>query len=119
MTPPPCLPGLFDQGDEPLFDDVLPAHDISGMVHAGDPHTSIDAAVVIEQRRTELYQKVLAAFARGRMTDEELEELPEFRAYGPSTIRKRRSELYQQGALVVVGECRNSRGRKMLIWDLP
>ncbi len=92
--------------------------DITGMVHADDPHTSIDAATVIALRRNELHEKVLAAFARyGSMTDEELENLPEFRDYGPSTIRKRRSELFQQHALVAVGDAVNTRGRKMLIWS--
>lgn len=92
--------------------------DITGMVHADDPHTSIDAAIVIASRRNELHGKVLAAFARyGAMTDEELENLPEFHDYGPSTIRKRRSELFQQHAIVAVGEAVNTRGRKMLIWS--
>jgi hypothetical protein len=93
--------------------------DITGMVHADDPHTSIDAAIVIASRRNELHEKVLAAFAHyGAMTDEELENLPEFHDYGPSTIRKRRSELFQQHAIVAVGEAVNTRGRKMLIWSV-
>jgi len=91
--------------------------DITGMVHADDPYTSIAAATVIIQRRTELHEKVLQAFAaHGAMTDEQLETLPEFHDYGPSTIRKRRSELFQQHALVPIGEAVNTRGRKMLIW---
>jgi hypothetical protein len=90
------------------------------MVHADDPHTSIEAATVIVQRRTELHEKVLQAFAaHGAMTDEQLETLPEFHDYGPSTIRKRRSELFQQDALVVAGNRVNTRGRKMLIWTIP
>jgi hypothetical protein len=51
---------------------------------------------------TALHQAVLAALdaagARG-LTDRELEQLPQFAHYGPSTIRKRRSELYQGGIL--------------------
>jgi hypothetical protein len=93
--------------------------DISGMVHADDPYTSIDAATVIAHRRNELHEKVLAAFAHyGSMTDEQLETLPEFHDYGPSTIRKRRSELFQQHALVAVGDVVNTRGRRMLVWSL-
>ena len=93
--------------------------DITGMVHADDPYTSIDAATVVARRRNELHERVLAAFAsHGAMTDEQLERLPEFHDYGPSTIRKRRSELFQQHALVVVGNKVNTRGRKMLIWTL-
>jgi len=102
-----------------LFRDVQVEADITGMVHRDDPHTSVDAAAVIERRRNELHEKVLAAFRQhGRMTDEDLEELQEFRGYGPSTIRKRRSELFQQHALVSVGDRTNSRGRKMLVWDV-
>jgi hypothetical protein len=90
---------------------------INGMVHRNDPYTSIEAAEVIARKRTELHGRVLEAFdTRGPMTDEELEQLPAFVPYGPSTIRKRRSELYQQGSLEVCGERRNSRDRKMLIW---
>lgn len=101
--------------DLPLFD----APDLRGMVHRDDPHTSSAAAEVIARRRTELHEKVLAAFERyGAMTDEDLEQLDEFRGYGPSTIRKRRSELFHQQALVSVGERLNSRGRTMLVWAL-
>jgi hypothetical protein len=108
-----------DMTQRPLFSDVLPDVSITGMVHADDPHTSIDAAVVMAHRRTELHEQVLAAFRLyGNMTDETLENLPEFADYGPSTIRKRRSELYQQQALAVAGERLNSRGRKMLVWAL-
>ena len=78
-----------------LFDDVNPDDDLRGMVHAGDPFDR-----------------------HGPMTDDELERLPEFAGYGPSTIRKRRSELYQQQALRVCGEGVNRRGYKMLRWAL-
>jgi hypothetical protein len=92
--------------------------DITGMTHRGDPSTSREAATAVARRRTELHAAVLAAFRlHGRMTDEELEKLPQFQTYGPSTIRKRRSELFQQGALVAVGDRVNSRGRKMVIWE--
>jgi hypothetical protein len=87
------------------------------MVHRDDPPTSIEAAATIERHRTELHVRVLAAFRRhGPMTDEQLEELPEFDGYGPSTIRKRRSELYHAQQLVAVGERRNARNCKMLVW---
>lgn len=92
---------------------------VVGMVHRDDPHTSTEAAVAVAFRRNELHEKVRAAFrGHGRMSDETLETLPEFDGYGPSTIRKRRSELYQHGELVAVGETTNTRGRTMLIWDL-
>jgi hypothetical protein len=92
---------------------------IDGMVHANDPYTSVEAAVAVTRRLTELHAQVLAAFkANGAMTDEDLEQLPQFRTYGPSTIRKRRSELWQQSLLGAVGERINSRGRRMLLWAL-
>lgn len=102
-----------------LFDDVNPDDDLAGMVHTADPHTSVDAATKMAHRRTALHARVLEAFDRhGPMTDDELERLPEFAGYGPSTIRKRRSELYQQQALRVCGEGVNRRGCKMLRWEI-
>lgn len=92
---------------------------LRGMVHRDDPGTSMAAAAAVLRRRTELHAAVLRAFAeRGPMTDEDLETLPEFDGYGPSTIRKRRSELYHQGALVDVGTRRNSRNREMLVFTI-
>ncbi|MBM4073795.1 MAG: hypothetical protein FJ271_33480 [Planctomycetes bacterium] len=108
-----------------LFDLVNPASApngascVLGMIRQSDHHTAVDAAAVIEPKRTELHQRVLDAFVRhGNMTDEQLEQLPEFNSFGPSTIRKRRSELYQQKALFPVSEAVNSRGRKMWVWGL-
>lgn len=92
--------------------------DLRGMHHADDPYTSVEAAAAVERRRTELHEKVLGAFdVHGAMTDEDLEQRPEFTDYGPSTIRKRRSELLQAGAIMAIGDRRNSRGRRMLIWN--
>jgi hypothetical protein len=83
------------------------------------PSTSREAAASIAPVRTALHQAVLDALtAGGPMTDEQLERLPQFAHLGPSTIRKRRSELFQQGAVVAVGESRNSRGRLMLVWGV-
>ena len=106
----PVLPTMFPVRSE---------DDIQGMVHHDDPHTSVEAAIVIARKRTELHERVLQAFRDcGPMTDERLEELSRFEDYGPSTIRKRRSELYQDGVLVIVGEAMNSRGRTMFLWGL-
>lgn len=106
------------QGD--IFDDArIQPETIAGMVHRDDLHTARDAAAAIVPKLTRLHDQVLAAFRRrGRMTDEALEGLDEFATYGPSTIRKRRSELAARGDLVAVGDQRNSRGRKMLIWAI-
>lgn len=92
---------------------------IEGMVRADDHSTSVDAAVAISLQLNDLHKKVIAAFrSRGPMTDEQLEQLPDFVTYGPSTIRKRRSELYQDGRLVEVRIDVNSRNRKMKVWAL-
>ena len=64
---------------------------------ATDPQTSRDAAARIEPKLSDLQADVLAALKsagdRG-MTDRELERLPWFADRAPSTIRKRRSDLY-------------------------
>lgn len=100
-------PSLFDDGE------------IRGMVHRDDPQTSVEAARDINQCKTELHKQVLQAFTtHGPMNDHQLENLAEFRHYGPSTIRKRRSELYQAGRLRETGTGRNPRGKKMIIWGL-
>lgn len=96
--------------------------DIRGMVHGDDPSTSRVAARKIKVRLGTLHRRVYAAVDRymsadGQgITDEELERLSEFNSYGPSTIRKRRSELYQAGHIASDGERVNTRGQKMLTW---
>lgn len=98
-------PGLFE--------------DLRGMVHRGDPMTCFESAAVIKRKANQLHEQVSKAFAvHGAMTDEELEQLPEFRGYGPSTIRKRRSELYQAHRLRCVSYRNNSRGRRMVVWAI-
>jgi hypothetical protein len=82
-------------GDLPLF--AAPS-----MHRAGDHATSVDAARQVSVKIHELHRAVFAAvLAAGPdgLTDRELEQLPPFAHYGPSTIRKRRSELYQSGYL--------------------
>jgi hypothetical protein len=90
---------------------------LRGMVHA-DPHTTeIAAAEKIVPRLRDLHLKVLGELkVCGPMTDEQLERLPAFANYGPSTVRKRRSELYQAGFIEPCGEQQNSRGISMKIW---
>ncbi len=73
-----------------------------------DHETSIAAAKSILPCRTVLQQQIVnALIARGPMTDGELERLPMFADYGPSTVRKRRSELYQDGRVVPTGARRD------------
>lgn len=93
--------------------------DIAGMVRRDNPSTSVAAAHIIRPRVTKLQQRVLEAFAHyGPMTDEELERLEQFSNYGPTTVKKRRTELYQSGHIVRRYTKRNSRGVKMIVWDL-
>jgi hypothetical protein len=81
-----------------------------------DPPTCIAPSA---QKLTDLHNQVLDAFDEyGSMTDEQLERLPQFSSYGPSTIRKRRSELYVMGRLMQAGEKVNTRGRRMIVWRL-
>lgn len=93
-----------------------------GMVRPTDPNTSHEAAAgVVKRDKSKLQKKILEAFEReGPMTDMELEELPEFEKYAPTTISKRRTELYQRGELVMLPEERVNRfGSKMKVWGLP
>lgn len=93
------------------------APDVTGMVRAEDHSTSIEAAQAVAPGRSELQERVLAALkAQGDMTDEELEQLPEFVGFGPTTIRKRRCDLYVRGDVVEIGRKLNSRGRKVIVW---
>jgi hypothetical protein len=72
-----------------------------------DHATAVAAAVAMRgpggPLRARVFAAVAAAGERG-ITDRELERLSVFRALGPSTVRKRRSELYQQGRLVGIGQ---------------
>ena len=70
-----------------------------------DPGTSRDAGEAQIAGLGSLQQKVLLAYLEeGPMTGFECERLRQFRdAYGPSTIRKRISELADGGYLVACG----------------
>ena len=104
-----------------IQDDLFPEEQerIRGMCRRPDHLTSIFAASMVEQIRSKLQRRIIDAFKEyGRMTDEQLENLPRFLHYGISTVKKRRTELYQKGIIVCVGETHNSRGSRMKIWDL-
>jgi hypothetical protein len=106
--------------DLPLF--AMPPHRVRGMARVPDRTTSIDAAERIHDRVSELQQRVLEAFrTHGNMTAEQCEDLPEFAELGPSTVRKRISELTKRNPPMLVerGVTRNSRGAKMTRWGLP
>jgi hypothetical protein len=102
---------MFDQGASDL--------DLTGMVRHGDPSTAKAAAGAVAQHRTELHKLVLEALrTHGPMTDEDLEQLPQFKDYGPSTIRKRRSELFESKDVLSSGARKNSRNRPMIVWKI-
>jgi hypothetical protein len=78
-----------------------------------DMQTAIDASERVAPCRQVLQQQILTAFrARGAMTDGELEQLPQFADYRPSTVRKRRSELYQAGSVIATLDRRDG----MTVW---
>lgn len=83
-----------------LLDFRAPGH------RSQDHATSIAADKAIERKATKLHGRIIDAFRVRNMTDKELERLPEFADYGFSTIRKRRSELYQMGRLDETGTVR-------------
>ena len=65
---------------------------------------------------TPIQRQVLHALAEAGskgLTDRELETLPIFAARGPSTIRKRRSELFHAGRVVRIG-----RRDGMAVWSI-
>lgn len=66
-----------------------------------DPATSKAADAGIRKVAGTLRAQVLQVLQAHRdgLTDRELERRAEFASYGPSTVRKRRSELYQMGYL--------------------
>lgn len=93
---------------------------VRGMVRKGDPMTSVLAADGVKRKASGLHESVTTAiFDNGHgMTDQELEDLPQFAGYAYSTVRKRRTELAQAELLVPVGTRTNNRRQKMIVWDL-
>ena len=84
-----------------------------------DPAPSRLAAEAVGRRASALHNEILDCFDQfHRLTDEQLESLPCFGHLAPSTVRKRRSELFQRGRLVADGTQENSRGRVMTRWKI-
>ena len=82
-------------------------------VRQTDPATSREAAKAVERKLTELHEQVLAAFERpGAMSARQAERLQEFAELGPSTVRKRISELARMGRLAETGEVEKTSGRR-------
>ncbi len=93
---------------------------IRGMVRKGDPFPCILAAEKVQRKASELHEAITKEVYRRRdgMTDQELEDLPRFSRYAYSSVRKRRTELFQAGLLIVIGSRKNNRGNVMQVWDL-
>ena len=99
--------------------DAVNDPELVGLVRRPEYETSIEGATTIAPRRSQLQLRVLRSFAiYGPMTDEELRAIPEFEHMAESTVRKRRTELFQQGLVNPIGKKPNSRGRNMLIWSI-
>lgn len=84
----------------------LPLFSRPPMTRENDGKTSTDAAARILPKVNALHEQVLSALAAAGaegLNDRQLEQLPQFAQYGPSTIRKRRSELYQLGYVTHCG----------------
>ena len=90
----------WESADLPLF--VTPVRE---MARRGDPDTSKTAAVAISDRLSRLQREVLAAYRQhGAMSARQVENLPEFEFFAPSTIRKRVSELHGRDQLRDTGK---------------
>lgn len=98
--------------------------ELTGMIRAQDHETSVMAAQDVALSRTELQEAVLNAIkSYGPMTDGELEALPEFSRFAYSTVRKRRTELFQKGVLAPIGlrttlNPKTMRNRTMKVWGI-
>ena len=96
-----------------------PVREILGMVRTTDPIESQRAAVDSLAHRTQIQNRILAILvAEGPQTDRQLAARNEFRGYGQSTVRTRRSELTvseknPKGLIVKVG-----RLEKHSLWGL-
>ena len=91
-----------------------PTSELQGMVRGEGSIESQRAAVDQLSGRAKLQARIVAIIeTEGPQTDRELEERPEFAHYGPSSVRKRRSENLQAGRLVKIG-----RRDGMAVWDV-
>lgn len=105
-------------GQQLSFTDVRPSPTAAitriGMTHRHDHDTSIAAADRVHDRLSELQEEVMAVLREyGPMTARECERLDSFSRCGPSTVRKRISELYKVGKVTGVG-----RRDGMKVWGL-
>lgn len=97
--------------DPDLFNYVAPKppakNPLDGMHRKPDHGTSVDAAKAVIGIKNHLQQEIYDLLLLRDMTDGELETLEQFSRYSPSTVRKRRSELFQNKRVVDTGARRN------------
>jgi hypothetical protein len=100
-----------------LIDELARVQQLRRMTHRGGRRTEVQAAESVLRGLSALQQQVLDAFDEfHQLTAEQAESLPCFAHLGPSTVRKRLSELAKQGKLVACGTQLNSRGKPMTVW---
>jgi hypothetical protein len=104
--------------DQPTLFDVSPAP--HGAYRRDDHDTSKSAGLAMRgERLSALHREVLEFFhLHGPATDEDLEDALGPKHPGFSTLRKRRSELYQAKRLIDTGKRKINRGgRPMILWQ--
>jgi hypothetical protein len=102
---------------------TLEMFDFRSMVHGRPLDTEVEAALSLLPNLSQLRMRVYLAFINEPegLTDSEVESRSEFSGLAPSTVRKRRSELYHLGALRAVGKRKNTvhqNGRNMTVWAI-
>lgn len=94
-----------------------PQHNQPGMHRRDDAQTSIDASEYVAKSLPEKQAAVYRAFvANGPMTDAELDALPQFKSWRPSTARCRRKELRNDGYLFDTGEVKKIGRCNLIVW---
>jgi hypothetical protein len=92
------------------------------MSRTGDHDTSIEAAALRLDGLRDLQVRVYRLIERdGPLTDDEIEArggdpIFEGLSFAPTTLRKRRSELYADGFVEDVGRKLNANNRNMKLW---
>lgn len=102
------------------FENQLDIFDLPPASRKSDPLTSKIAGRKFEGNKlSPLHLSILEAIRlHGCLIDESLERMPAFAKYAPSTVRKRRSELFALWRLVEHGMMVNSRNLPMTLWAL-
>jgi predicted Rossmann fold nucleotide-binding protein DprA/Smf involved in DNA uptake len=105
----PCLPGLFDQGDEPTPQPTAPW---SGAGPTAE--TSKAAAHAIRGDLNRLEQRVLDAIRARPSTCDEVEQAT---GLSHQTCSARVNALHFNGRILPIGQRPTRSGRKAVIWE--